>query len=248
MTKFRTLALAALAAPLTLSIAACDSTDDASDIANGEPLPIIAAPDGQAWTDIVQVSEEGGYVLGNPEAPLKLIEYASHTCGACAQFSQQSASLKADFVSTGRVSFELRNLIRDPIDLVISTLARCGQPSSFIPLADQAWADFDNVMGTASANGAAIQAAGSLPEEQRFVAIAEAAGLLDFFATRGLSKDQANVCLADIDNIKSIADRSESQSSDLGVNATPTFFLNGRKLDLNQWNDIEPMLKQAGAR
>ncbi|HSM52764.1 MAG TPA: DsbA family protein, partial [Erythrobacter sp.] len=42
--------------------------------------------------------------------------------------------------------------------------------------------------------------------------------------------------------------RSQQQATELGVSATPTFFLNGRKLDVNQWEALEPILQNAGAR
>ncbi|MXO90717.1 thioredoxin domain-containing protein [Pontixanthobacter aquaemixtae] len=249
MTILRKIALATFAAPLALGLAACNSEADDVGVEEGAQIAPIAAPEGTAWTEVVNVSEEGGYVLGNPDAPLKVVEYASHTCGACAQFSVQGGPpLQEEYVNSGRVSYELRNLVRDPIDLVISTMARCGEPAAFIPRADQAWASFNEVMGGAQSNGQALQQAMEMPEEQRYVAIAEAAGLFGFFQARGLPRDQAQTCLADVDNVKAIAERSAAQSNELGVNATPTFFLNGRKLDVNQWPGLEPILQRAGAR
>ena len=103
-------------------------------------------------------------------------------------------------------------------------------------------------MGGVQATGQAVQEAGALPANQRFVAIAEAAGLIDFFAARGLSSDQARSCLADNANIEAIAERSQQQSQELQVSSTPTFFLNGRKLEVNQWPGLEPILQRAGAR
>lgn len=239
-----------IAAGLALALAACSSADDASEEAlAGEPISAIPAPDGQAWTDVVAVSDEGGFVVGNPDAPLKLVEYASHTCGACANFSMTGApSLKKDYVSTGVVSIELRNLIRDPIDLTIAAMVRCGQPENMQPLSDQAWAALNDIFATIQQNGAAMDAASQLPPEQRFVAIGEAAGLIDFFAARGLSSDQARTCLADSEAITAIAERSQEQARTDEITATPTFFLNGQKLNVNQWDGLEPVLQRAGAR
>ena len=87
MTASRLLSLPLLAlAPLML--AACDDAATADGAASGEPLPAIAAPAGTQWADTVAVTPEGGYRIGNPDAPLKLVEYASHTCGHCADFSK----------------------------------------------------------------------------------------------------------------------------------------------------------------
>lgn len=249
MTMSRRILSTTLAGALAMTLAACDSTEEGSDVLSGEPIAAIPAPDGTQWTDVVNVSDEGGYVTGNPEAPLKLVEYASHTCGACASFSMEgNPPLKKDYVSTGVVSVELRNLVRDPLDLTIATLVRCGQPQNMQPLSDQAWASLNDIFATVQQNNAALEAATQAPPEQRFVQIAEAAGLIGFFAARGLSADQARTCLADNAKVEAIAAQSQQQAQELGVSATPTFFLNGNKLDGTQWSQIEPALQKAGAR
>jgi len=248
MTKFRKIALALLAAPLALGIASCGS-NDAGDEVSGDAIDPIVAPEGSAWTETVTISEYDGYILGNPDAPIKLMEYGSLTCGGCANFAQTaSEKIKTEYVASGRVSFELRNQIHNGIDLVLARLVRCGQPESFHPLADQVWINLNDVLTRAQANPQALEAAMTLPENERFVAVGEATGLLDFFAARGLSSDQARTCLADAASVSAIADRSNQQSEELGVTGTPTFFLNGRKLGVSQWRDIEPMLQKAGAR
>lgn len=239
----------AIAGTLALALAACGSADEADTELAGEAIAAIPAPDGQEWTDVVAVTDDGGYLLGNPDAPLKLVEYASHTCGACANFSINGGPpLKKDYISTGVVSLELRNLVRDPIDLTIATLVRCGQPENMHPLSDQAWIALNDIFANVNANGAAYEAATSLPSDQRFVAIGQAAGLVDFFAARGLSSEQAQTCLADGANVEAIASRSQQQAQEMEVNSTPTFFLNGRKLEVNQWPGLEPILQRAGAR
>jgi protein-disulfide isomerase len=249
MTISRRLLATSIAAGLALALGACSETEDASGVPAGEPIAAIPAPDGQAWTDIVTVTPEDGYLVGNPAAPLKLVEYASHTCGACANFSANGTpKLKKDYVSTGVVSLELRNLVRDPLDLTIAALVRCGQPQNMQPLSDQAWAALEAIFQTVNQNGAALDAASQLPPNQRFVAIAQAAGLIDFFAARGLSSEQAATCLADSARIEAIAARSQQQSTQLEITGTPTFILNGKKLDVNQWEGLEPILQQAGAR
>src|SRR5688572_19912217 len=227
MFSFRRSALYALAMPLALGLAACGSDDDAG-VPKGDPVAPIAAPAGTNWVETASATPEGGYVIGNPNAPLKLIEYASHTCPHCAAFSQEAAAEIDEYVAKGTVSYELRNQIHDPIDLTIALLARCGTPASFHPLANQAWQNFDSIMTTVQANGAALQQAQQAPQAQRFQAIAQASGLLDFFAARGISRDQAMTCLADVDKAQRIADASQAQSEELDVTGTPTFFLNGR--------------------
>ncbi len=245
--KFALRAIAiACVSPLALAACAGEAEDST---ASGEAIAAIDAPAGTSWTETVTISDEGGYVLGNPDAPLKLVEYASHTCGACAQFSMTGKPpLKDQYVARGVVSFEQRNLVRDPIDLSIATLVRCGTKENMQPLSDQAWTSLNDIFKNVQDNSAQYEAAGNLPVEQRFIAIAEAAGLIEFFSARGLSADQSRTCLADTDKIEAIAEASNAQAQELNVNSTPTFFLNGRQLEERSWAQLEPVLQRAGAR
>ena len=233
-----------LAAPLALALAACGSEVEGPPV--GEPIAPIAAPAGQSWVDTAAVTPEGGYVIGNPEAPLKLVEYASHSCGVCAAFAQEGAPALDEYVASGRVSYEIRNQIHDPIDMTIALLARCGAPSAFHPLANQAWQNFEAIIQ--GAQSPAVQQAMQAPTAQRFQAIGQASGLIDFFAARGISRDQAMTCLADTAKAQQIADASTQQSDELGVTGTPTFFLNDEVIEGTAWSLVEPALQRAGAR
>lgn len=246
--NLRRFAYIALAAPLALGISACGSEPEQA-AANGEPVAEVPAPDGTQWVDQVQVTDADGYLLGNPDAPIKLIEYGSLTCGACANFAATGLEkLKNEYVNSGRVSFELRNQVHNPFDLVLARLVRCGAPESYHPLSDQVWANLGPLLDGAQSNPQALEAAMQLPEDQRFPAAAEAMGFLDFFAERGISRDQARTCLADNASVTAIADRSQQQSEELGVNSTPTFILNGRVLEERSWPELESALQRAGAR
>lgn len=249
MTFSRRILSASLATGLAVALAACSGSESSEEALAGEPIAAIPAPDGQEWIDQVTVTEADGYLVGNPDAPLKLIEYASHTCGGCAFFSVNGAPpLKADYISSGIVSLELRNLVRDSVDLTIATLVRCGAPSSMQPLSDQAWANFNEVVPPAIQFVQQARDLVNLDTGEQMVRIAEGSGLLDFFAARGLSSDQARTCLADSEAVQAIAERSRQQAQELNVAATPTFFLNGQKLEASQWEQLEPILQRAGAR
>ena len=241
---------ASLATSLALTLSACNGGEDVESASlEGEPIAAIEAPDGQAWTDVVTVTDADGYLIGNPDAPLKLIEYASHTCGGCAYFSVNGVPpLKSNYVSTGVVSLELRNLVRDPVDLAIATLVRCGEASSMQPLSDQAWANFNDVVPPAYEWLQNAQGLEGLSTGERMVRIGTETGLVDFFAARGLSADKARTCLADGEAIEAIAQRSQDQVQELGLTGTPSFILNGQKLNVSQWEGLEPILQRAGAR
>ena len=65
---------------------------------------------------------------------------------------------------------------------------------------------------------------------------------------QGISRDQATTCLADVDKITAIVNRSEKDSTDLELTGTPSFFLNGKKINFTTWDAVEPVLQAAGAR
>jgi hypothetical protein len=85
MTKAQWLALGASA----LALAGCNqAADNATAPANGSTAAAVAPPAGQDWTQVVSQTPEGGFVMGNPNAPVKLVEYLSLTCPHCAQFAE----------------------------------------------------------------------------------------------------------------------------------------------------------------
>jgi len=251
MSRLRKFTLAALAAPLALGLASCDSAGDgAGEVPQGEPVASVAPPEGQLWSDVVSVTEHSGHVIGNPDAPIKLIEYGSLTCPACANFAVTGVTpLREKYVDSGRVSFELRNFaIHGMVDLVLARLVRCGAPEAVHPLSDQVWANVAQLTEPLRTNPDALEQVGDLPMEQRFVAFAQRAGYIDFFAARGLSADQAASCLADVASMQKLADETSTQAKEFDITGTPTFFLNGVKIDGSNWASVEAALQRAGAR
>ncbi len=248
MMKFRRSAFAALSAPLVLTLAACGSGDSTSGGPVGEAIDPITAPEGQSWGQMAVFTDMGGILEGNPDAPLKLVEYASHTCSHCATFSKESSGNLERYIESGVVSLELRNQVHDPLDLTIAMLVRCGDPATSIPLAKQAWNDLEGIITTAQQSGEALNAAMANQGDDRMQQIAAVSGLLDFFAARGLSTDQSLQCLADADAARTIMENSATQSDELDVTGTPTFFLNGQRLDGTSWAIVEAALQNAGAR
>ncbi len=241
--------LAALTMPLALGLAGCGDTQG-GDAPAGDPIAEIEAPEGQSWTETVQVTDRGGYLVGNPDAPIKLVEYGSLTCPGCAGFANQASEpLMQEYVSSGRVSFELRSfVIHGPIDLVLTRLIGCSTPEAAVPLADQVWANLQQIQQRAYANPEALNAALQLPEDRRFIAFAQEADLFDFFAERGISREQAASCLADFSSMERLAELSQSYAQDDKITGTPSFLLNGSTLDGTSWAAVEAALQRAGAR
>lgn len=247
----RALALA-LTAALPLALAACGDKggDTAGEPPKGEAVAKIAPPAGKQWSEVVTVTPLGGYQMGNPDAPLKLVEYASLTCAHCSEFSEKAgAALRDKYVASGVVSWELRNQIHDGFDLTMAMLVRCGDPASFHALSEQVWSNLTPLIENIQKAGPALDAAMKEQDQsKRYQLIADRSGLTDFFAARGISKDQAHACLAKPGFAEKIAKESEDQSKEFDVQGTPTFFLNGKQLDDKTWEALEPILQNAGAR
>ena len=188
--------------------------------------------------------------MGNPNAPLKLLEYGSLSCPHCAKLANDGMKTLIDkYVNSGKVSYEYRSFpIHGIIDVPLTVMVRCADPAAFFPLVEQIYTDQPALMARAEQGNAQAQAASQLPPNQRFAALADAFGLTDWFAARGLSKDQAHSCLADTAAAEKVAKEGQKWSDD-GVNSTPTLALNGSTLkDVYEWDQLEPVLQNAGAR
>jgi len=176
---------------LSLTLSACGEKDAANPTA-AEPVAAVAAPAGTSWSATVTQTPEGGFVMGNPQAKVKLVEYASYTCSHCRDFAAEASEEIRKIVDTGKMSYELRNFVRDPIDISTSLLARCGGKDVFYPLSDQFFANQNAMFEKAQALGdAKYQQLMSAPPAQRFGNLAQAVGLVDFAKQRGIAEDQA---------------------------------------------------------
>ena len=251
MTVLRRLAFAALAGSLVLGLAACGSKDQsAAGAPTGGPIAPIAAPAGQAWSDMVSATPDGGMRMGNPNAPLKLVEYGSLSCPHCAKLANDGMKTLVDkYVDSGRVSYEFRSFpIHGVVDIVPTVVVRCADPSAFFPLVEQLYVTQDEWIAQLEKNQDQAQAAANLPPAQRFAAMADAFGLTDWFAARGIAKDQGHSCLANTAAAEQVAKQGQVWT-DAGIDSTPTLFLNGKKLEnVYEWDQLEPALQNAGAR
>jgi protein-disulfide isomerase len=242
---------AAALLPLALGIAACKKDDaGTAGVASAAPLAKVPPPAGKAWSDVIATTPDGGYRMGNPNAPIKLVEYGSLTCPHCAAFAKESNDeLVNNFVDSGRVSFEFRNFIRDPIDMTSAMLVRCAPPESFFGLTHATFANqaamFDKVKAAGDKAYAQVTA---LPADKRLQGLAELTGLEDFFAANGLPRAQAQQCLANTAAASALARQNEVAQKDKGIDSTPTLFVNDQKLETPLWADTKARLEALGAR
>ncbi len=242
-------ALVLLAAPLLLALAACGQKEDsAAGAAAGAPIAKIAPPAGKVWADVVTKTADNGYLMGNPNAPLKLIEFASLTCSHCAEFAEKGLpKLRDDYIASGRVSLEFRNFIRDPYDATMAMLTRCGSPESYFALTEQVYANQKTILTGLEPVGKAMQGA-NVPQAQVFTVIGTRGGLVDFFAARGIAKDQAEQCLTKVEVATKLVDGVKSAEDKYNITGTPGFVLNGKNVEVASWEGLEPILQRAGAR
>ncbi len=234
---------------LPLALIACAKSDGGNDSTPAAPVAAAAAPAGQNWTDTVVKTDEG-YLMGNPNAPIKLVEYGARLCPACKLFATTSFEpLMKNYVSTGKVSFEFRDfLIHGPAELGLAVLGRCGPVSSFFPILEQTYANQDAINDKAMKVAPALQQSlqGKSPA-QIITGWTEAVGGIDFVKQRGIPEAKARACLADEKAMDALTDVTQKRGQDGTVTGTPTILINDKKVNGISWTEIEPALKAAGA-
>lgn len=234
---------------LPLALAACGKGGTAADTAApAAPVAATAAPAGQQWQDVVAKTAEG-YRMGNPDAPVKLVEYGARLCPGCRQLAETAFTpLMDNYVSTGKVSFEFRDfLIHGPAELALATLGQCGGPGTFFPILEQTYANQPSFIDKWQAMPPAQQATAGKTPPQIVQTYANAIGAVDFVKQRGIPEAKAQACMKDVAAIEAIAAVTAKASNDGTVTGTPTVILNGKPLDNPTWENLEKALKAAGA-
>jgi protein-disulfide isomerase len=192
------------------------------------------------WSRTVVATPQGGFRMGRPNAPVKLVEYGSLVCSHCRHFAETGVDpLVNGFVTSGKVSWEFRPYILSGLDIAANLLAGCGGARSFFPMAH------DFYSAQAAWGGRIDQAQSdriaSLPESQMYAEFAKASDIGAIAATHGVSPQRADRCLRDGAAALRLAKIAETANG-LGVTGTPTFFVNGRKTDAYDWPSLEPLL------
>lgn len=149
---------------------------------------------------------DGDIPLGAADAPVTIIEYASMTCPHCATFHRETMPrLKSEYIDTGKVRLIFREFPLDSLALAASVVARCAGPEKFYGFLDvlfkqqRAWAASSDPMK-------------ALERLARF---------------GGLKKDDFEQCMNDRDLRQKITATRFYGSKEMGVQATPTLFING---------------------
>lgn len=217
--------------------------------ANGSaPIASIPAPAGKGWTDVVSATPQGGFVMGNPNAPVKVVEFASLTCGACAAFSEQGVpALTEQYVKTGQVSFELRNFVRDPADVAAALLSRCNGSGPYFQLTEQLFAAQPDWLGRLQTMPPAAQQQlqTAAPAQQASI-YADQAGLVQFVRVRGVPAEKAGACVADQAALQQLVASRSAAEREHQVTGTPTFLINNEVVQgAANWATLEPRIRAA---
>lgn len=207
--------------------------------------PAQAVP--KDWNRVVAATPAGGYLIGNPAAPVKLVEYFSLTCPHCRHFFETGlAPLRGNYIAKGKVSLELRNFVLNGPDLSASILMTCGSPALAVHLYDAVYADQEKLFaGAYSLKQDAQDRIQAAPLEAKPGVFAHEAGIDAWFAAHGLPPKQAAACLADPKRQQRLIDLRAEAIEKQNVQGTPTFVVNGTAVSGTGWEDLEPAIKTA---
>ncbi len=168
---------------------------------------------------------EGDHAIGNPDAKVTIVEYASVTCGHCANWhTTVYPDFKAQYVDTGKVRFIFREFPTAPQRLAHTgfLIANCADESKF----------FDNISLQFKRQRQIFKAAGERTVRQEYVNIAKSAGL---------SEDEFVACLSNEEE-NARYEAVIQGGIDAGVDATPTFFVNGEKKQMFTLESIQEVI------
>lgn len=171
-------------------------------------LPVAALAETVNTEELLKPGPLGDHILGSEDAPVTIVEYASMTCGHCAHFHKTTyPALKSDYIDTGKVRFIFREFPLDAVAAAAFMLARSAPADKYFEIIDimfeqqKTWAFTDNPYNS----------------------------LLNFSKQIGFTQESFEKALTNqglLDAVNAVRDRG---ANEFGVNATPTFFINGEK-------------------
>ena len=191
------------------------------------PFTLPAFADDPSAADLAVAPPDGDVVIGSDKAPVTIIEYASMTCPHCAHFEENTLpELKKRYIDTGKVRYMMREFPLDALAAAGFMLARCAGKDKYEAVIETLFA------------------------KQSDWAVQQPIEPLKAIAKQfGFTEESFSACLANqkvLDNIQTVRDHATQK---LGVNSTPTFFINGKRLvgDLSIVQivkEITPYLKE----
>jgi protein-disulfide isomerase len=195
---------------------------------NADPVSAAFAQDNAAASEI-DTSMIQDMTLGNPDAAVTVIEYASFTCPHCARFHMDAfKQLKADFIDTGKINFVYREVYFDRFGLWAAIVARCGDGAEnrFFGIAEMVY------------------------EQQSTWARQEnPADIVDSLRkmgkTAGLTDAQLDQCFTDGDTAQAMYARWLQQSEADDITSTPSFIIDGKKYANMPYDEMKAIIESA---
>jgi len=168
-------------------------------------------------------------VLGDPNAPVTIIEYASFTCPHCKNFHEGTfKKLKKNYIDEGKVKFILRDVFFDRYGLWAAMVARCGNSEKFYGIVEEIFRR---------------QAEWTKGEED----IQIANNLRKIGLSIGMDSDTIGECLSDGDMAQALVNEYQKNAEKDKISSTPSFLINGEKIKKSSYdefvNKIEEHLK-----
>jgi protein-disulfide isomerase len=165
-----------------------------------------------AWPALaVPKQEADDMAMGNPKARVEVIEYASAACPHCAHFNETVfPDLKSKWIDAGKVHYVLKEMLTEPSTVAAAGFitARCAGPDKYFKVLDEVFRSQPR------------WATGQIKPIFQQIA-----------ADNGVDESHFNACLADGPAVQAVAERAQRAADQDGVDATPTVFINGKKLD-----------------
>lgn len=204
-------------------------------------LVAAAAPD---WTKTVRSTPEGGRLVGNPAASVKLTAFAAYTCPHCAHFSGEAAAPMAKAIRSGRLAVEFRPIVFDQIGLAATVVARCVPTARFWAVNEALYTTQGQWHARAhayvAANGAEL---GRYPVLDQLQEVATQGGIA---GAAGLTPAQAAACFADRRLLDDTARAADAASAI--ARSTPTFLIGRQKYEGLDWAALSTKLRAAGLK
>jgi protein-disulfide isomerase len=177
-------------------------------------LPSLALAKGPTEVPVEELMKPGplgDLSLGNKDSKVTVIEYASMTCGHCAHFARDVwPEFRKKYVDTNKIHYIFREFPLDNLAAAASMLARCAGDDKTFPLIE--------VLFAKQADWAFVEG-NPVPK------------LFEIAKQAGFTQESFDKCLTDQKLLDNITESRRRASDVFGVNATPTFFINGKKLD-----------------
>jgi protein-disulfide isomerase len=165
--------------------------------------------------------------LGDPEAPVTMIEYASLTCPHCATFHREVfPRLKADYIDEGLVHFVSREVFFDRPGLWGAMIARCAGEDRYFGVIDLLYAQ--------QATWSRATDAPTIVEH-----------LYGIGRQAGLTRETMDACLTDADFAQALVAEYQRNATADGIESTPTFVINGERFRNMPWEELEGHIQAA---